>query len=423
MFEKYKRNLTFPLCLGGVVLLFCCLIFIVKFLDNRIGNTSSVGNENDLNKLGTLGYVVWSPIAPEDSDKSGVMQFDPQLAYKGTNLYYSENKKGGYLFDMQGNTLHTFTDKRLLRNKGNWQLIEPYHNDEFLILIQRKEIFRINQDSKIKDRIAGRFHHDIAVLEDGSLYTLMHEKQDIPQFSSTEPVRNDWLVLIGKDGRIEKKASFAEMVLKNEALFAIISDPTIEKRYDFGKDAWDIFHTNSVELIDQNISDGNHELFKKGNILCSIRHLNLIVVIDVEKQEMVWHWGAQELDLPHHASLLENGHILIFDNGTHRGYSRVLEVNPLNQEIVWEYNADPPESFYSETRGSAQRLPNGNTLIAESDRGRVFEVTSGGTVVWEFFNPETQKIYDIKTGKYQENRATIYRMLRIFDTEKLSKQI
>ena len=85
--------------------------------------------------------------------------------------------------------------------------------------------------------------------------------------------------------------------------------------------------------------------------------------------------------------MLDSGNLLIFDNGLRRGWSRVIELDPLTGEIAWEYRADPPESFYSKSRGSSQRLPNGNTLICESDRGRAFEVTASGEVVWEWLNP------------------------------------
>ena len=33
------------------------------------------------------------------------------------------------------------------------------------------------------------------------------------------------------------------------------------------------------------------------------------------------------------------------------------------------------------------RLPNGNTLITESDGGRLFEVTKPGKIVWNYINP------------------------------------
>ena len=37
--------------------------------------------------------------------------------------------------------------------------------------------------------------------------------------------------------------------------------------------------------------------------------------------------------------------------------------------------------------GSQQALDNGNILITESLRGRIFEITRSGRVVWEYLNP------------------------------------
>jgi hypothetical protein len=75
----------------------------------------------------------------------------------------------------------------------------------------------------------------------------------------------------------------------------------------------------------------------------------------------------------------------------------------MTKEIEWQYIGDPPESFYSATMGSCQRLPNGNTLITDSEKGRAFEVTRSGEIVWEWLNPETKK------GR----RLQIYRMVRL----------
>ncbi len=38
--------------------------------------------------------------------------------------------------------------------------------------------------------------------------------------------------------------------------------------------------------------------------------------------------------------------------------------------------------FYSRFLSGAQRLPNGNTLIASGSEGAIFEVTPGGRTVW-----------------------------------------
>jgi Arylsulfotransferase (ASST) len=70
---------------------------------------------------------------------------------------------------------------------------------------------------------------------------------------------------------------------------------------------------------------------------------------------------------------------------------------------VWEYRGDPPQSFSSPARGSAEALPNGNVLVTESARGRVFEVTREGAIVWTFLNPEFEA----------KGRRQIYRMQRV----------
>jgi hypothetical protein len=44
-------------------------------------------------------------------------------------------------------------------------------------------------------------------------------------------------------------------------------------------------------------------------------------------------------------------------------------------------------NFFSPLISSAQRLPNGNTLITEGSNGRILEVTPGHELVWEYISP------------------------------------
>ena len=81
----------------------------------------------------------------------------------------------------------------------------------------------------------------------------------------------------------------------------------------------------------------------------------------------------------------------------------MLELNPVTERVEWEYMGDPPESFFTHRNGSAQRLPDGNTLICDGDNGRAFEVTREGEIVWEWLSP-------LWKGK---RRIQVYRMERI----------
>lgn len=143
----------------------------------------------------------------------------------------------------------------------------------------------------------------------------------------------------------------------------------------------------------------NVHVLPSGDILTSFRQIDLACRISKETGEIDWSWGrgTGELAHPHDPHLLENGNYLIFDNGFHRkgvevNTSMVLELDPETKEIEWEYRGDPSTSFYSAVCSSAERLPNGNTMICETTGGRVFEVDEEGDIVWEYINPHYGEI-------------------------------
>ena len=69
----------------------------------------------------------------------------------------------------------------------------------------------------------------------------------------------------------------------------------------------------------------------------------------------------------------------------------------VSKQIVWKYRSQSNKGFFSQIGSSGQRLPNGNTLICSDTEGHFFEVTSDGTLVWEYISPVTAKgIYKIK---------------------------
>jgi hypothetical protein len=127
-------------------------------------------------------------------------------------------------------------------------------------------------------------------------------------------------------------------------------------------------------------------------VLVSFRNISTVGIIDKKSGDFVWKLGDDILAGQHDPSLLPNGNILVFDNGSYRKwtdlpFSRVIEVDPQTNEIVWDYRDNPPYNFFSSFISGAQRLPNGNTLITEGAFGRMFQVTPAKEVVWEYINP------------------------------------
>jgi len=374
---------------------------------------------SSLEALKSLPYLSWVPTEDKDEDKKGVTIQNQDLFYEGINLYADVDDTKAYLMDMSGEILHTWSS-----GLNKWHYVEMYDNGDLLGMIEDQKIIKLDWGSNIIWERNRRFHHDVAITESQNIYTFTRRDRILLHKGLPLPVLDDYIVLISDDGRVKKSISVYELFkekiecstvakiykwfLKPHMLVELL---ITKKSKNFAFEGWfrcaaDIFHSNSLEIINKDIKG----VCKKGDLLICVRNFDLIAILDVDKEKLVWEWGPGQVRMPHHPTMLENGNILIFDNGWEREYTRIVELDPRTKRIVWEYKADPPEEFFSLKRGANQRLPNGNTLITESDKGRVFEVTKDGKIVWEFYIPEIDE--ETKT------RRAIYRMLRITEPEK-----
>jgi outer membrane protein assembly factor BamB len=351
--------------------------------------------------------------------ESGVVYHDESASFAGLNLYNSRNLATAHLMDMSGRVLHSWSAK--IDDDDSWFDTELYKESDLLAIVKDKTLLRLDWNSNVLWSVQSRFHHDITVDDNDTIYALSRKDELRSIHHVPVPLLNDYIVVVSERGELIKEIPLLRLlkdkisVRKLARFYLSLLNPLHQwdifrlKIGDghFFKEDWpsDLLHTNTAEMIRTDV-DG---IFRKGRLLYCSRVLDLIGVIDVESESMVWTWGQTILDGPHHPTLLENGNILIFDNGAfRRGYSRVIELNPRTDTIVWEFKSDPPEDFFSETRGASQRLPNGNTLITNSDSGVAFEIAPDGTTVWEFRNPV---LLD------QKYRAAIYRLTRIVDRE------
>lgn len=132
---------------------------------------------------------------------------------------------------------------------------------------------------------------------------------------------------------------------------------------------------------------------RDGDVLASLRSVSAVIIISKATGEVLWHLDSTVIAQQHHATELDDGSILIFDNGVYRHhesmpYSRVIQVDRATKKIVWQYKDPHPTTFFTPFMGAAQRLSNGNTLITEAGFGRIFEVTKEGEMCWEYVVPE-----------------------------------
>lgn len=356
---------------------------------------SSSSDVTDINVLRSLPYV--GSVKIDEDEGEGVVFWDSQRSSPGYSLYSVHRLSMAELIDQKGNVINRWSHKP----SRHWSNCELLPNGDLLaigaehgtwpngrplraIADDARYLLRFNWQGRLLWKRKLHSHHDIEVTRDGKLLLLTFQRRLVPSIHPTVKVRDDQLTLLEQDGTVTESHSMLEAVWRSGKVFPLEKvKPTA-----LGGPLWiDIFHSNSIEWMRYKPLVGRHPLYDLGNILVCFRHQSCIAVFNWERNEVVWSWGRDEIHGPHDAQVLANGYILLFDNGLGRGYSRVIELDPVREKIVWEYKADPLTDFYSASKGSSQRLPNGNTLIAESDKGRAFEVTREGDIVWEFLCP------------------------------------
>jgi len=403
-------------------LIFLIFVLMISFLDT----TKYEGPETStIRDLKSLPYLRWIQ-ADNSIEKAGVTVYDEKKSIHGMNLYATRNKPEAFLLDMSGKVLHQWT--ATIEIGDSWQHIEVCQNGDLLAYVSGKYLMRLDWNSNIRWVKKIRVHHDIDIKENGNIFVLARNDKIIFIHGIPVPVLADYIAVFSSKGKLLKeiplfkflknKISFSRLVniymdifchelLSSDFFRELISQ---EPRFVFKHGtAFDIFHNNTVEIIDRDIEG----LCKKGDILISVREFNLIGILDLIEEKLVWIWGNNNLSRQHHPTLLKNGNILVFDNGPDRKYSRIIELDPISKKILWKYESQIPERFFSSIRGWCQRLPEENTLITESNKGRVFEITKDHSLVWEFYNPEI--------NEKRNERAAIYSMERIIDPEKCSK--
>ena len=285
----------------------------------------------------------------------------------------------------------------------------PLSNGNILVLI----VERKNQDEAI---LAGR---DPSTLADGELY---NEKIiEIQPVGSNEINQvwewNTWDHLIQDFDN--SKNNFGD-VLNNPQLLDINF-----LSFSNGNSNW--MHVNSIQYNE-----------KLDQIILSARQLNEIYIIDHSTTsdeaashegglrgkggDFLYRWGnplaykAGDMNdqklfgqhFPHWIpdGLNDGGNILVFNNGFNRlsDFSSVDILIPATdqdnnylmnpgektgpEDFEWSYlNSADPTIFYSKILSSAQRLPNGNTLICEGTKGHFFEIDGNDNIVWKYISP------------------------------------
>ncbi len=361
----------------------CCLV---------CGQTASA-------QLGSLGRSVldWP---------TGVTVYKPAKCFNGYTVITPYRPDQGFLIDMAGRVVHTwYADPE---NHSEAWFFERLPSGHWFTLLQAPGSKGASQAAgnsavselgfngesiwKYSAPQGMRFTHDMARTSQGYTLLLAMVQRKVPHISM-RPIADNWIVEVNQAREIVWEWKMSDH-------FDEFSFDAATKK-EIYEEGGDIFHTNRLEVLPENDLAPRDARFRPGNLLLSNRSNSLIFIVDRQTGKIVWKWGSDPGDLvgQHDPTMLRNGDILIYDNGgyapfppRHRSYTRLVEMSPLTNKIVWQYTYEPyifktTSKFFSDDWGSVQRLPNGNTLSLDCHKGRVFEITPQGEIVWEYISP------------------------------------
>ncbi|KAI9025415.1 ASST-domain-containing protein [Hyaloraphidium curvatum] len=370
------------------------------------------------------GAVLLDPIGREVQVWKGLQGFPNKLLPNGNVLGSSGTRNPRFGFQDQLDLVEVDAEGRVV---WSWDKLEEVEDPG----TERRWIARQHHDFQREGSATGYFAPGQEPKTEGPFKTLILVHRDVtdPRISD-QPLLDDRIVEIDHAGKItwewHPHEHFDELGFDDAAKDVLRRKPN---PVPVGEGVGDWLHINSLSYVGPNRwFDAGDERFHPDNLIWDSRESNIIAIVSKATGKIAWKLGPRYDNNPaekklgwiiglHHAHIIPRGlpgegNLLLFDNGGWAGYgdanpssdgtksalrdySRVLEIDPTTLEIKWQYT--PREAgyivpldasrFYSPFVSSAQRLPNGNTLITEGSDGRIFEVTPEHETVWEYVSP------------------------------------
>ena len=374
---------------------------------------------------------------------TGVTVYDPERAYNGFVCFSAPDGKT-HVIDMDGDEVHRWPhiglpgeiiDPKLIGGQRGHVLLQLASGpDARGGILSDGTVGELDWDGttlwewgRQAPGGAARQNHDWARLPNGDTLLLVGLPREVPGLGPNT-VADQGIYEVDPHGEIVWRWAAGDHLDE----FGIPSEGRAylrEKVAHNSLDVWGYLEINDMKVLGPNHwYDAGDPRFRPDNIIFDSRKGNFIAIIDKATGGIVWRLGpgfptskyvedrrilnttlprpVDQLSGQHDAQIIPEGlpgagNLLVFDDQGGAGFppaplgiyagSRVLEIDPVKDEIVWQYtgaaSGRPVWSFFSSFVSSAQRLPNGNTLIDEGMDGRFFQVTPSGDIVWEYVLP------------------------------------
>ncbi|MDQ0773031.1 hypothetical protein QF026_001497 [Streptomyces aurantiacus] len=306
-----------------------------------------------------------------------------------------------------------------------WNHVELGPDGSLYATVPLHALLKLCPDSTLQWRAELPVHHDLDLHPNGDIYVLTEEPRTVPGPDGPRILLDNTITVLSSRGEIRAAHSLYDLLTTHPDLHNLVDKEADRRAAEAGPahpatlsldgrrgreasrllrdlpgSPCDVLHANTVEILRAHPKG----LWDEGDVLVSLRNLDLIAVLDLSARAVRWFWGPGELSGQHQPSVRAGGTVLVFDNGQTHGRSRVLEIDPATGQIVWQYTANPPQSMFCAMAGGCEELPGGTILISDAQGGRGVEITREGRTTWAV------RVSTIKSPTARTSRAEFYRM-------------
>ena len=347
-----------------------------------------------------------------------VAERDPPIAFLGAGVRrgfriifgvfdFGESLHGAILLDPDGKVQNTW---RITQNDLPWphkpdHMIFPHGfevtRDGSIIVAYEagNSLTKYDYCSRKRWQVEGGYHHSIDLFDEETFWV----------WGDTEPQETYGKKLMQmsvEDGSIIRTIKIVDIIRANPD-----SDILGIRQIDTESGAtWanDPLHPNDIDPLPKELA-GFYPDFAAGDLLVSMRSINLVFVLDPESLEIKW-WRGGFGRRQHDPDWNARGTITIFNNNMHLGYSSIIEVDPRTMERRTLIDG-ADYGFYTRIRGKHQELSDGSILVTSPLQGRVFEVSPDGTVTFDFHNSFSEEHGALGVSEARFLSTTFFREL------------
>ena len=310
---------------------------------------------------------------------SGVVVYEPAKTFTGYTLI-TDNDTSAKLVDMQGQVVHHWSKpffevwphpehvkpfiEPVPKELIYWQKVFLFPNGDLIAIYAGPfspygaGMVKLNAQSELIWKADINAHHDLAVAEDGRIFTLTHQYN----YTRGRPRIDDFIVILSPDGKVLRQVPMYEAIKKSPYYYLISDAP-------YG----DYLHTNNIELLTADKAAG-FPFLKVGDILLSYREAVGIAVVDADTFTVKWALTGVASSV-HDADFLDNGRIVFFENKAYRQGSQILEWDCKLNKPGWRFTPADYADYFARSGEYAQLDDTFSPISAAASRNCRTETT------------------------------------------------